>query len=159
MKDACVFAFLLLIIAAVLGAAYVQPQWATELGLDFWNLPEVCETMHESLQTRAELEELIMETLQRMALRQEIVDELLSNRLTFAEAAGKFKRLNRPTTIPRLLEYAYPGMSPDEACCRNMIDVILKDRRVVSDPDAETRLHRALEQLRADGNGMIQLPD
>lgn len=81
---------LLGLLAPVGGVTYADPSWPEVLGLDFWNLPQV-ESLEEMERRRAaELDAHAESIFRRLALREEVVQDLLAGRIGAVHAADQF---------------------------------------------------------------------
>jgi hypothetical protein len=107
---------------ALAGVGYAKPSLATDLGLDFWNAPELQARIERNLRLHDELEQKDVEVLRRIDAKETIVADLVAGRATLAEAATHFKILNaaRPD-YQTIIRAVYPGATDDERICRNVI--------------------------------------
>lgn len=159
MKHASAFGLITVLLAAIVGAAYADPEWAADLGVDYWNLPELQSQLDETRRTREDLEQRSQATLQRMAQKQAVIAELINGDISLADAASQFKRLNRGTATERTLRSHYSRWSYDEACCRNVIEMTLGAKELADREAMARRLASELDSLRAQCHGQVRLPD
>jgi hypothetical protein len=144
--DTLYLAFLTtLLLAVALAAAVVQPEWAHDLSLDRWDVsaldvvfgdgPAACK-QHEDARA---MERLLGE-------RQRIVNDLLEGRMTAAEAADAFRRLNEHYGK----RYAESGGGPSEEECvrRHLLRWVRAALRERSPHTAEYRAALIESELR-----------
>jgi hypothetical protein len=86
--------------------------------------------------------------------RHEVIDDLAAGRLSFLEAARRFRDLNDGDPVDDLagMRCTFPGISDDELYCRQVIHYVA-GRRPELDPDGElvVRLTRELDERAAAG--------
>jgi hypothetical protein len=151
---------LICILASISGLAYAQPEWATEIGMDFWNLPGLEADLQQSHRIAVELEQRSSQTLRRLLQKEAVVNDLLLGNCSFFEAAVQFKLLNRDAAhIHASYQLEHPNLSADEACCHGLIEQLRRHPRVVGDAERIRCFERELDALRAANNGTVHLPD
>jgi hypothetical protein len=86
-------------------------------------LPEAVGLYFEEATKSSDMETLVRATQRRTLAKYAVVNELLAGRLALREAAARFRELNAddPKVRERLAQL-YPGVSYDEALCRNVIE-------------------------------------
>src|SRR5262245_45897858 len=92
---------------ATAGASFANPDWASDLGLDFWNVPTFKQKLAHDNQLRIELDRIDERVLKRIAIKEVIVADLVAGKVDLLEAAAEFRAVNltgkyTPATI-RLL--------------------------------------------------------
>jgi hypothetical protein len=90
-----------------------------------WNLPLLTQRLSDANAARIELEQRDKAVLRRIAIKEEIVADVIGERLPLTEAAALFRELN--TNCPEYLatlRIRYPQLSEDEIYCRNVIDFV-----------------------------------
>jgi hypothetical protein len=95
---------------------------AESSGLDFWHVPELQSRIRATERSDAELELQSEQAMRRIALREEVVSELVSGRISFADAARRFAQINR--TDPAAMRFArltQPGNTDEERAARQLI--------------------------------------
>lgn len=113
------------IVSGLAGVGYARPDLATNLGLDFWSVSELQESLDCELRLHRELEAKDVEVLRRIDIKEEIVRDLVANRLTLTEAAAHFKLLNaHQNAYLTVIRTVYVGASDDERICRNVIGFV-----------------------------------
>jgi hypothetical protein len=82
-----------------------------------------------------------------------VVTELLADRLTLMEAAARFRELDAgmPETRDRLLQ-AYPGVSYEEALCRQVIELARGELEV----RAPEQVKRVVARLEAELQAFLE---
>jgi hypothetical protein len=103
------------VFALIAAAVFTYPAIAEESGTDFWNVFEFQDRAAQAEQEsrRAEREDTIV--MNRLAVRHEIIRDVLDGRLTFEEASQRYADLNR--SQPAALNFvrkAFPGKTDDE---------------------------------------------
>jgi hypothetical protein len=100
-----------------------RPSWAAHLGLDVWNLPELERRLAASERLGQELKEKDRIIMDRVTAKDEVIRELMAGRLTLAEAAGHFRRLNdepRECRGPGV-DCCFPGQTETERYYRQVL--------------------------------------
>ena len=83
--------------------------WAAELGLDFWNVPDLFRQLDRERDQCRAIDAEMSEIQTRCALREEWVDDLLAGRLTEQEVADNFLALNRAGDHMEEFRRGFPG--------------------------------------------------
>jgi hypothetical protein len=109
-----------------------------------------------------ELQELDLKIQERIRLRVEIVDQVVAGRLSLLEAAVRFRSICdlSPDQPLRQLQFL-PGDTLEEKLCHQVISWAESHAAQVSAgcaQDVAARLSCELEDARAEGNGLIRLP-
>ena len=141
-----------LVVVVPVGAAIVRPTWANAVGLDVWNLP----TLHHQIDSERERDRDLCieqsEVLERIELKEKMIDRLLSGNSTLAETSEQFLAMDREKGgfLEVILEM-YPGASDEEKMANNIIRYALP--RILSESFAESiatlaRLDQELQKLR-----------
>src|SRR5262249_55898796 len=136
------------LMTGVTGVGVANPEWVTEVGLDFWNIPRMNNEIDRLQRQNDELEQQPRAVMKRLTAKTEIVDEVYSGNLTLREAALRFHELNRAN--PKFAERARwlrPECSDDECQFWNVIDTVRSsyDRY----PDEQEFVARLTEELQA----------
>src|SRR5712664_1212831 len=111
------------VVSGVTGVGAATPEWSADVGLDFWNLPQLNGAMDRDRQHSEELEQQMRFAIIRSNAKLSIVDQVYSGDLTLREAAVRFRNLN--TGNPKFVEQARlyrPECSEDECQFWNVID-------------------------------------
>lgn len=87
------------IVAAVITCAIN----AEELGIDFWNVDELHQQIEQSEHQSRQMDEARQDTLVRSREREQIINDLLADRLTLSQAAQQFLLINRDDSNTREL--------------------------------------------------------
>jgi len=110
-----------LMILPVIGLSAV-PSAAESAGLDFWHVPELHEQFEANERRDAELERRSEQAMRRIALREEVVSELVSGQVSFEVAARRFAQINRTDlAATRFARLTQPGRSDEERAARQVI--------------------------------------
>ena len=141
------------------GASYSHPSWSEQLGLDFWSVPSLRDTIARHQRQHAQLDAEDQVVLERIAVKQSIIGELVAGRVGLTEAAARFRALNAARPVYQsVIRHTYGGESEAECYCRNVLDFVAADLRDdARRGDVLRRLTGELERLRAAGR--ITLPD
>jgi hypothetical protein len=110
-------------VTGVSGVGVAAPDWSADLGLDFWNVPQLNSEIDRMRQHSEELDQQTRSTMRRLAAKADVMDELHRGELTLREAAARFRNLN--TGNPIFAEQARlnrPACSDDECQYWNVID-------------------------------------
>jgi len=150
---------------ALLGLSYAaiavaRPEWASKLGLDLWNLPQLERDIENQQRVAANLASQQQAINGRAAGKSRVTRELLDERLSLVQAAAWFRHLddNMPGTAPDYL----PGKTEGERYCREVILWAQAESRDWStDRAAEVtcRLETELEDHLAAHKDVVVLPD
>ena len=151
-----------ILLAVVLAAAVVQPEWARDVGLDpyveqaleYWGL-----VLHvPGIEPGPRVEAMD----RRYYAKERISLEVLDGRLTLLEAAALFRQLNKDNPTP-LIVLGRPGTSEDELYCWQVIEYVagLEARQCNSSQDDKEGSGRLKEELRRhiEQHGQVILPD
>jgi hypothetical protein len=149
------------VVGALIGVVHVQPTWAASLGMDWWSLYDLEQTMEGQLRLTVQLEAQREQTTRRAESRRQIVAEVVADRMTLIDAAIEFRRLNQ--TLPSTsysYRQAYSGKSEGESLCRYVIrltQVYMSERT----PDlAQAKTEQLDGELQAllRQDGIVHLP-
>ena len=113
---------LFLVLAALLGAAWLQLDLLALCGVD---VAEFCTSQEKAFRARQRQEWLrrrVEAIVQRNESREAVMRELLAGRLTLLQAARRFKDLNEtPILFPDDYRKKYAGRSDGEKACRQVL--------------------------------------
>jgi hypothetical protein len=150
-----------LFVTLIAGVSYADPSWTTDLGVDFWSVPTLKARLQHENEWRDQLDARDDVVLQRIAVKNQIVGDLLARRKSLVQAAAEFKELNedQPRYMEALRE-AYPSRSDEECFCRNVIAYVasavqLRPARAKAEV---ARLEAELQAAR-DSNGLVHLAE
>jgi hypothetical protein len=150
-----------LLAALLAGAARLQPDWASSLGLDECGPPEVRQQLAAERQRGTLLDRRQEVVRRRLDAKNEVVGQLLDRRLTLAEAAAWFKSLNEsPADCPAAWHGEFPGASEGERLCRQVISWVHAELAQQSASQAEAVCGRLEDELQAllRRDGTVPLP-
>jgi hypothetical protein len=128
-------------------AMTMSPSWAARIGMECWSLPAVQRNLEECRHKREELEMDDEHLLQRIAIKECIVNELIARRITLAEAVDQFARLMTPRDY-EILRYVGRGQTDQERIARSVLAYV--PPRVEDENQREQllrQLHRELQVL------------
>jgi hypothetical protein len=122
----------------------------SDLGLDWWSLPELYRRQEAGQKQAAALEQTCQDLLQRNAAKEHVIEELLAERLTLFQAAACFDCLNHePPECAADCRRFFPGDSDGEKSCRQVLAWASATLRERGDPRREAVLARLEAQLTA----------
>lgn len=101
--------------------------WMTLAGCTFlgWTLLDAQADLQHEDEHRARLEAEGQDVLYRIAVKRQVVEEVIAGRLSLPEAAAWFRELNGAYSIHlSVLRRQHPGLSDDEILYRNVIDFV-----------------------------------
>ncbi len=162
MSRSFVWTLIVCLIGFVLvGVTHANPEWPLESGLDFWNVSQYQAELDAYRRINDNLDQLCVAVRHRNETKQHVLQEVVSERLTLAQAAIEIRELTASNpgflTVSRR---AYPGCSDDELYCRNVIASV----RNLALPAAQcdrvvSGLNAQLEALKAKGYGTVVLSE
>ena len=115
-----------LMLLAPVAAAIARPEWATQVGIDVWNLPALHEQA-ECEETRSgELDTEDHEIRRRIGIKEDLIQNLISGRSNLAETTAQFAILNQDyPEYMNLIRMNYSGETDLEKMAQNVIDYTL----------------------------------
>jgi hypothetical protein len=142
-----------------LSVCYSDQSLAPDVGVDFWNVPPLQGTEARNRDLRAELEAKDQATLHRIAVKEQLIQEVIAGRVSLMEAAAQFRALN--ATQPRFMEIIrdfYAGATDEECLCKNVLGY------VATYLGEGAKNHEVYRRLNADlaqrlAQGQLALPD
>jgi hypothetical protein len=146
---------------ALPGAALALfPGLAAAVGLDLWNVPAALDAMEQAAESDRQIDELLLVAKMRLALKDEVAEDVVGGRLTLVQAAARFRRLDAgtPEDYWRGWRDTARGASDGERYCRQVlahVRLVLGGRADAADVLAV--LNRQLEKALARGD--LRLPD
>jgi hypothetical protein len=152
-------------VLAVLGVSYtalstIRPAWATELGIDVWNLPNLEQEFAQQKRFAAELACREAIARERTAGKDQVLCELLHGRLTLLQAAASFRHLD--IEYPGVGPDYFPGRTEGERYCREVLQwVKVEAQKAPSDQTDEVlcRMTVELEDYLAANEDEVTLPE
>ena len=134
------------LVSGVTGVSVANPEWASDVGVDFWNVPRMNEDLERCRRQSEELEQQTRTAMNRLTAKITIVDEVYTGELTLREAAVRFRKLNAAN--PKFVEQAHlyrPECSADECQFWNVIDTARNS--FTRYPDEKQFVSRLIEEL------------
>jgi len=90
-----------------------HPEWLRAVGLDCFGLADLHDAMARSKARCDELEGVRERVKARCRMREQVVADLLADRLDFFSAAARFQQLDGESpSVARVVELSCPGASP-----------------------------------------------
>src|SRR5262245_20571518 len=104
-------------------AAVARPDALAHADLDFWNLPTLNQEIEDGAAAGETFESASSAALRRIALKDEIVRDLIEGDIDLLGAAAQFRNLNAvDLDFLQRLRAQYPRRTDQERVCRNVID-------------------------------------
>ena len=154
---------LFLVLAALLGAAWLQLDLLALCGVD---VAEFCTSQEKAFRARQRQEWLrrrVEAIVQRNESREAVMRELLAGRLTLLQAARRFKDLNEtPVTCQNDYRSRFPGRSDGEKVCRQVLQWLEGYLLGLPSEQAQTLRRRFADELREHlehHDGIVVLPE
>ena len=141
-RIACVVAFC----GLAAGLAWARPNLLSDAGCDFWNLPRLNEETCSAEKVQAEMGMEMEAVMQRGQAKNAIVDALIADEISVAEAFAQFRVLMAGTLdrMRLVLEADYPNISDEELVYQNLVAFAQSSCRSRPDgPAILARLERA----------------
>src|SRR5262245_23038271 len=112
-------AFLIALLAV---GVFVYPSLAAESTADFFDIPDLRETIRSEERIETDLIRADQEVLHRLGCRLEVVSDLVVGQITFELAVRRFVDLNRSDpAAQRLTRLAFGGRTDEERAARQVI--------------------------------------
>jgi hypothetical protein len=142
--------------------AIFRPAWASTVGLDVWNLPDLDREM-ASERRRAEVLDAKGEIVRlRSVKKAHVVREVLAGRMTLLEGAADFRTVNSdPPDFPGTLPSNIPGRTENERYCRLVLERVKRASQDLAPSHADEilrQLEKELETHLAEHGGVVILP-
>jgi hypothetical protein len=114
-----------LVLIVPMAAAIARPVWICTIGLGVWNVAALREQTKSSAMHNCELDAERSEVLQRIALKDELITNLIAGRSTLAAMTLQFMALNEGyPAYMSVIRDSYPGASDEEKMARNVLDFL-----------------------------------
>jgi hypothetical protein len=112
-----------LVLIGLLATAAANPAWATTIGVDLWNLPDLHEDVRTASDQNQELDTEYMEANQRIQVKEEMISSLIAGRSSLAEVATQFTVINEGYENHMIvIRQLYPGATDQEKMLWNVLD-------------------------------------
>jgi len=156
----------LLLALTVLGGvalAVFRPAWASALGLDLWNLPQLERRLADQERRKEELQTKARVLNVRIAAKEEVIYELLDEQLTLLEAAASFRKLDADSEVyAGRSSDSFRGKTEGERSCRQVLQWVRVQTQDWEPDQAEklvARLEAELEAHLASHGGEVELTE
>jgi len=102
--------------ALVVGLAWSRPALFREANCDFWNLPRMNEEIRKTEEANEEMEVETAIIMERIATKEAVVDALVNEQITLADAVERFHECNAGNE--EIFSKVEPGISQgnDDEC-------------------------------------------
>jgi hypothetical protein len=141
-----------------------NPEWVRQVGLDFWNLPDLLQEQQSCARRVAELNATDQRMLVNCGGRATVVERVADGSMTLFEAASAFRAMNCGSgqAVPVYFREHYPQASDEECLCRQVILWSGNHLRVKGETkraaEVVARLETVLEQQRREGRAIVLPP-
>jgi hypothetical protein len=156
----------MLLALTVLGGvalAVFRPDWASALGLDVWNLPQLERRIADQEKQREEFQKKARVLNVRIAAKEEVIYELMDERTTLLEAAAAFRKLDAESVVfGGKSSDTFPGQTEGERTCRQVIQWVRVQSQDWEPAQAErlvARLEAELESHLCSHDGQFELTE
>ena len=106
-----------------LSLALANPTWAKTAGLDVWNIQSAERELAVATRTQQRLAADGVAVLNRITVKETLIDEVIAGRTTLADAAAQFLALGSDSPVYlAYLRNVYPNGTDDERAALNVID-------------------------------------
>jgi hypothetical protein len=149
-------------VVLLVACSMIRADWMADLGLDWWNAADYQRQVDTCVRRQAALEVADRLILDRIALKEEVMADLLSDRLTLLETAAWFRRLDRADGGPIWGPRSFPGNTEDERYCRQVLSWVKIQTTSWAPSQREMlqcRLEEELQDHLASHDGRVELPD
>ena len=150
------------LIAAALVVVWAQPDLLDRCGLDPAALSELHEKEARTSQRRETLDRQSEIVQHRISAKQEVIGDLVAGRISFLQAARRFKDLNEtPITCQDNYRSRFPGRSDGEKVCRQVLAWLEGELRGLSPSQAASLRCTCEEELEENlrrNDGVVVLP-
>ena len=111
------------VLIALLATTAASTTWATTLGVDLWNLPDLREDVRTASEHNRVLDTEYMEASQRIRVKEEMISGLIAGRTSLAEVATQFAVINDGYENHMIvIRQLYPGATDQEKMLWNVLD-------------------------------------
>jgi hypothetical protein len=148
-----------LLLAVLAGA---RTQCFDSLTASWAALSEARQALERERHKRERMEGLDGAVVQRMTIKNTVVQQLIAGDLTLREAAAWFKYLNeRPAGCEDGYRKSYPAASAEESACLQVISWVRADLNLSAPAQAEATVRRLEAELQGylACEGKVELPD
>jgi hypothetical protein len=134
----------LLVGGLVATACFFRPDALSDVGLDFWRLPEYQEALWRERHRERRLNALDQVIRARIDAKHEVAADLIADRITLAQATSRFRSLClEPLNVLECICPYERGATQQERLCRHVIFWVAS--RLADHPEAEKQLTLRLE--------------
>jgi len=136
------------LVAGVAAVSAADPDWAAAAGLDVWKLPGLNRQIDHLREESDDLDRKLQTSMARLLAKADVIKVLRNGRMTFRDAAQRFRYLNQMNPkFHDLIGRSHPDLTEHE---RQYWSVIGAARVAAEgDPDAEQFISRLETELRA----------
>lgn len=126
--------FVTILTGTFIGIGYTQPAWLADLGLDFWNLPDMQKALAESSQLSEELDQIRAYRAESTRIKDDVVKRVINSELTLAAGADAILAQCDHQSLEQGFEsLEIEGRSEKECVCKLL--VIWAERQLESHPE------------------------
>jgi len=108
--------------AAVVATSLMAPKWTQAAGLDVWDLPALQNQIENSARKDLIMNAEFEDNRTRMALKKQLIEDLLAERASLKEVTARFLTINRTQeSCTFAIRAGYKGATDEEKTARNVI--------------------------------------
>ncbi len=94
-----------LLLGIILGAAFIQPPWLADLGLDFWRIPELEKVMDTQRQIAHELENERKTIIATHEKKVKVLKKIIAQEITLSEGVEKIRQITGTEEMEKVCRY------------------------------------------------------
>jgi hypothetical protein len=139
-------------LALTIGLADVAaPEWIEAVGLDLWDVPTYNQEMESTAKSASSVAEEIEGSKRRQALKERLIDGLLSKHLTLREVTKEFLALNDSRPLCKLMIHtSFDGATDEEKTAQNVLFYAVRRKQgsLIDHLQTIARLTHELDELK-----------
>jgi len=133
-----------LFLGSMASVAFAFPSFATENGLDFWNVGEYEDALDNCRRTTQEMERTGRHICNRIHIKSDLIVDLVANRTTFRDVVLQFWTLNNQhPPLMNIIRSSFTGQTDMEKQCQNVIGYVRA--HLETNPSVQAEWERKLE--------------
>ncbi len=142
------------IMSSFVGVSWAYPQWARDLGIDFWRLPELSCAIHQEEERLQHLKAEHAHVVERSKAKVAILEQLIEGKIDLKTAAEKIYVWCDDWFLTKgLPNMPVKGTTQKERFCRvvvHWVEMLLRHRRISSPEQVLSRLEAQLPEAIAN---------
>lgn len=134
-----------ILVGTFVGVGYSQPPWLADLGMDFWNLPDMQRTLAESCQLSDQLDQVRLEQAEYYKSKEDVLKRVIDAEMSLTAGADEILTLSDENTLRQGFESLnIEGKTQKERVCRMLI--LWAERNLEHRPDKLATVHTHLQE-------------